>query len=67
MTVASDTYGTGYNAVVAAVDYLNGKNVEGFVESDVQIVTKDNAQEHMDKLKKQLASLDKSDIGSAAE
>lgn len=67
MTVASGTYGTGYNAVVVAVDYLNGKNVEGFVESDVQIVTKDNAQEHMDKLKKQLASLDKSDIGSAAE
>ena len=67
MTVASDTYGTGYNAVVTAVDYLNGKDVDSFVESDVQIVTKDNAQEHMDKLKKQLASLDKSEIGSAAE
>lgn len=54
MTIAMDGYNQGYTALKTAVDYLNGNEVESFVDCGVEIVTKDNAQEHLDKLTEQM-------------
>lgn len=47
MTVAVDGYDVGYRGVQAAVDALEGKQLEAFISSPATIVTKDNAEEHM--------------------
>ena len=39
-----------YLAVETMVKHLNGETVEPVVDSGYTIITKDNAQEHIDKL-----------------
>lgn len=46
MTVAVDGYDVGYLGVKAAVEALDGKELEKFIASEATIVTADNAEEH---------------------
>lgn len=50
MSVIQDAYGMGYKAVQAAVDNLNGKKLDSFIDSGSGIVDKDSAQERLDQL-----------------
>lgn len=54
MTVAQDGYKQGYTALKTAVDYLNGNEVESFIDCGAEVITKDNAQEHLDQLNEQM-------------
>ena len=51
MSVAQEAYDMGYKAVEAAVKSVNGETLEKFIDSGCSVVTKDNAQERLDKLK----------------
>ncbi|MDO4617872.1 MAG: sugar ABC transporter substrate-binding protein [Lachnospiraceae bacterium] len=51
MSVIQDAYGMGYKAVETAVAYLNGEEVESFVDSGSGVVDIDTAQERLDLLK----------------
>ena len=54
MSVAQEAYDMGYKAVeaaVKAVKAVNGETLEKFIDSGCSVVTKDNAQERLDKLK----------------
>ena len=50
MSTAQNPYDMAYRAVETMVKYLNGEQVEPVVDSGYTIITKDNAQEHIDKL-----------------
>ena len=50
MSTAQNPYDMAYLAVETMVKYLNGEQVEPVVDSGYTIITKDNAQEHIDKL-----------------
>ena len=50
MSVAQQGYEMGYMAVEAAVNNLNGEEVEEFIDSGADVVTADNAQERKDTL-----------------
>ena len=54
MSVIQDAYGMGYKAVQAAVDNLNGKKLDSFIDSGSGIVDKDSAQERLDQLSEYL-------------
>lgn len=54
MSVAQEAYKMGYMAVEAAVDSLNGEELEEFIPSGASVVTKDNAQQRLDDLKSYL-------------
>ena len=49
--IAQMGYDMGYKAVEAAVKAVNGETLEKFIDSGCSVVTKDNAQERLDKLK----------------
>ena len=51
MTVAQDAYSMGYKSVEAVVEALNGGTPDSFIDSGSTVITKDNAQEQLDKLK----------------
>ena len=51
MSVIQDAYGMGYKAVQAAVDCLNGKELDSFIDSGSGVVDKDSAQDRLDELK----------------
>ena len=50
MSTAQNPYNMAYKAVETMVAYLNGEQVDPVVDSGYTIITKDNAQEHIDKL-----------------
>jgi ribose transport system substrate-binding protein len=50
MSTAQNPYNMAYKAVETMVKYLNGEQVEPVVDSGYTIITKDNAQEHIDTL-----------------
>lgn len=50
ISVAQNAYDMGYKAVETAVKVVNGETVEDFVDSGSEIVTKENAQDRLDKL-----------------
>lgn len=53
-TVAQDPYGMGYKAVEAAVKAAKGEKLEEFIDTGSTVITKDNAEDYLSKLKKQL-------------
>lgn len=50
MSVAQQGYEMGYKAVEAVVTKLDGGEIEAFIDSGADVVTKDNAQERKDTL-----------------
>ena len=50
ISTAQNPYDMAYLAVETMVKHLNGETVEPVVDSGYTIITKDNAQEHIDKL-----------------
>lgn len=54
MSVGQNAYDMGYKAVEACVNAINGETPEALIDSGSKIVSKDNAQEHLDELKSQL-------------
>lgn len=54
-TVAQDPFGMGYKSVEAAVKAVKGEKVESFIDTGSTVITKDNAEEYLAKLDKQLA------------
>lgn len=50
MTAAQNSYDIGYKAVETIVKILQGEEVEKFVDTSTEIVTKDNAQDRIDRL-----------------
>lgn len=50
MTAAQNSYDIGYKAVETIVKILQGEEVEKFVDTGTEIVTKDNAQDRIDRL-----------------
>jgi ribose transport system substrate-binding protein len=53
-TVAQDPYGMGYKAVETAIAAAKGETVEEFVDTGSTVITKDNAEEYLAKLREQL-------------
>ena len=51
MSTAQNPYNMAYKAVETMVKHLNGEQVDPVVDSGYTIITKDNAQEHIDTLK----------------
>ena len=51
MSTAQNPYNMAYLAVETMVKHLSGETVEPIVDSGYTIITKDNAQEHIDTLK----------------
>ena len=51
MSTAQNPYNMAYLAVETMVKHLNGEQVDPVVDSGYTIITKDNAQEHIDTLK----------------
>lgn len=51
LSVAQQAYDMGYMAVEAAVDTLNGKELDSFIDSGCEVVDKSNAQARVDQLK----------------
>ena len=47
MTVAQDAYGMGYKAVEAAVDALDGKTLDAFIDSGSRVITHENVEEQL--------------------
>lgn len=43
-TVASDSYEMGYKSIKAMVDIKEGKNVPGFIDTEVKVIKKDNLE-----------------------
>lgn len=58
ITVAQSGYEQGYRAVETVVQYLNGEDVEPFVECSTQIIDKNSAKDYLDDLKKQMENVD---------
>lgn len=50
MTAAQNSYDIGYKAVETMVKILQGETVDKFVDTGTEIVTKDNAQNRIDRL-----------------
>lgn len=50
MTAAQNNYDIGYKAVETMVKALQGEQIDEFVDTGTEIVTKDNAQARLDKL-----------------
>lgn len=50
MTAAQNSYDIGYKAVETIVKILQGETVDKFVDTGTEIVTKDNAQDRIDRL-----------------
>lgn len=50
-TVAQDPYNMGYQAVVSLVDALEGKEVPEFIDTGCNVITPENAEEYLAKLK----------------
>ena len=50
MTVAQSGYDQGYQAVKTAVDYLNGEEIESFVDCGTQVIDAESAQAYLDEL-----------------
>ena len=50
MTAAQNSYDIGYKAVETMVKILQGETVDKFVDTGTEIVTKDNAQDRIDRL-----------------
>ena len=50
ISVAQQAYDMGYKGVEAAVAAFNGEELDSFIDSGAEIITKDNAQERLDKL-----------------
>ena len=65
MTIAQNPYDQGYSAIETAVKKLNGEEVDSFVNTGAEIVTKDNAQENLEKMNAYLDELDMSDVEGA--
>lgn len=55
-TVAQSPFNMGYEAVKQAVAAAKGETVEKLVDTGAEVVTKDNAQQYMDKLQEQLGN-----------
>lgn len=55
MSVIQDAYGMGYKSVEAAVDYLNGEDLDEFIDSGSGVVDKDSAQDRLDELSEYLS------------
>lgn len=53
LSVAQNAYDMGYKAVEACVKAIKGDKVDKFIDSGSQIITKENAQKHLDTLKEQ--------------
>lgn len=53
-TVAQSPFNMGYEAVKQAVAAAKGEPVESYVDTGSEVVSSDNAQDYMDKLKEQL-------------
>lgn len=51
MSVAQDPFGMGYKAVEACVAAINGETLDEFIDTGCEIITMDNAQAQLDKLK----------------
>lgn len=49
-TVAQDPYNMGYQCVKSLMDVIDGKELPEFIDTGCNIITKDNAQEYLDKL-----------------
>ena len=56
MTVAVDGYDVGYLGVQAAVDALNGKQLDEFIATDATVVTADNAAERRAEVEKRMGN-----------
>lgn len=56
MTVTFDGYDVGYKGVSAAVDAVNGKELDSFIASEGTVVGKDEAQEMLDLVNERLNS-----------
>ena len=54
MTVAQSGYDQGYRAVETVFRYLNGEEVESFIDCGTQVIDKDSAQAYLDELEKQM-------------
>lgn len=50
-TVAQDPYNMGYQAVVSMVDVLEGKELPEFIDTGCNVITPQNAEEYLAKLK----------------
>lgn len=50
ISVAQEAYGMGYKSVEAAVMAVDGEQLDRFIDSGSEIITKDNAQERLDTL-----------------
>ena len=50
LSVAQEAHDMGYKAVDAAVQALNGKTLDKFIDSGCSVVNKDNAQKRLDSL-----------------
>lgn len=51
MSIAQDPYGMGYKSVEACVAAIGGESLEEFIDTGCAVISKDNAQEQLDKLK----------------
>lgn len=56
MTVAVDGYDVGYLGVQAAVDALNGKQLDEFIATDATVVTADNAADRRAEVEKRMGN-----------
>lgn len=50
MSVAQDAYGMGYKAVDACVRSIQGEQLEEFIDTGCEVITKENAQQRLDDL-----------------
>ena len=64
MTIAQNPYDQGYAAIETAVKKLNGEEVDSFINTQAEIVTKENAQENLEKMNAYLEGLDTTDSAS---
>lgn len=51
MTAAQNNYDIGYTAVETMVEVLQGKEVEKFIDTGTEIITKENAAERVERMK----------------
>lgn len=58
ITVAQSGYDQGYQAVKTVVDYLNGEEIESFVNCGTQVIDADSAQDYLDELESLMNSSD---------
>lgn len=54
-TVAQSPFNMGYEAVKQAVAVAKGETIKNYIDTGAEVITKENAQAYMDKLKAQLA------------